>query len=315
MVGILERDTQGMLKRAIGVIMDIEQKKKNSTKMDSMINAIPGGVAIYKIGDTIKTIYSSEGIPKLSGRTMAEYQQWVDDGVFENTIYIDDRFRVQQAVESAVSTGGDIQVIYRLNHKDGGVVWVQLLANMIGVEDGFPIYYAVYTRIPQETELYKRVVEDSTTAVFIADKQKRTILYANQVWRKIEGIPKDIPIIGRHLFDLIPSVNQIFCEEDLRALPKEEYLEYHRTHINGLYLHIYARSMDWNGIDAYILYISDATKEYTDRQALQRLVDSVPGGIGIYEVFMDRVAPMHLNEGFYRMLGGRVAIPIKEWKY
>lgn len=303
MVGILERDTQGMLKRAIGVIMDIEQEKKNSAKMDSLINAIPGGVAIYKIGKTIKTIYSSEGIPKLSGRTMAEYQQWVDDGIFENTIYIDDRFRVQQAVESAVSTGGDIQVIYRLNHKDGGVVWVQLLANMIGVEDGFPIYYAVYTRIPQETELYKRVVEDSTTAVFIADKQKRTILYANQVWRKIEGIPKDIPIIGRHLFDLIPSVNQIFCEEDLRALPKEEYLEYHRTHINGLYLHIYARSMDWNGIDAYILYISDATKEYTDRQALQRLVDSVPGGIGIYEVFMDRVVPMYLNEGFYRMLG------------
>lgn len=42
-------------------------------KMQDIINAIPGGVAIYKVSDIFETIYFSDGVPELSGYTVEEY--------------------------------------------------------------------------------------------------------------------------------------------------------------------------------------------------------------------------------------------------
>ena len=42
-------------------------------KMQQIINAIPGGVAVYKVTDKLETVYFSDGVPALSGYTSQEY--------------------------------------------------------------------------------------------------------------------------------------------------------------------------------------------------------------------------------------------------
>ena len=44
-------------------------------KMQDIINAIPGGVAIYKVTDIFETVYFSDGVPELSGYTWEEYRE------------------------------------------------------------------------------------------------------------------------------------------------------------------------------------------------------------------------------------------------
>lgn len=45
-------------------------KKLNA---QDIINAIPGGVAIYKVSDIFETVYYSDGVPALSGYSRDEY--------------------------------------------------------------------------------------------------------------------------------------------------------------------------------------------------------------------------------------------------
>ncbi|MBO1687776.1 hypothetical protein HJU46_17015, partial [Clostridium butyricum] len=46
--------------------------KQANEKMQDIINAIPGGVAIYRVSDMFETVYFSDGVPELSGYTVEE---------------------------------------------------------------------------------------------------------------------------------------------------------------------------------------------------------------------------------------------------
>ena len=73
----------------IEYILDITEKRKEeeltneqehlrneltgiNDKMQDIINAIPGGVAIYKVSDIFEAVYFSDGVPELSGYTVEE---------------------------------------------------------------------------------------------------------------------------------------------------------------------------------------------------------------------------------------------------
>lgn len=285
------------------VATDLTVQKENGTKIDSLINAIPGGVAVYRIGKSIETVYSSDGVPKLSGRTMEEYLAWVQGSLLDNTVFEDDLVRVKDVIDRAVAQQKDLSVLYRIKHKNGTPTWVQLSATKIGEEDGELIYYAVYTKPTQETELYRQVVEDSTTAVFIGDKKSRRLLYANPAWRRLEGVSEKEQISGRKLFELIPEERRIFSARLLDNLPTTGFYERYLEHAGGKYLHIYARLMNWNGVEAYILYAADETREHAGRMELQQLIDRVPGGVGIYDLSDGKMERMYLNDGYFQMLG------------
>lgn len=44
-----------------------KERESANEKMQDIINAIPGGVAVYKVSDIFETIYFSDGVPQLSG--------------------------------------------------------------------------------------------------------------------------------------------------------------------------------------------------------------------------------------------------------
>ena len=50
-----------------------------SEKIQDMVNAIPGGVAIYKVADTFETTYFSDGVAELTGYSVEAYRQVARD--------------------------------------------------------------------------------------------------------------------------------------------------------------------------------------------------------------------------------------------
>ncbi len=287
-----------------GIAMDISKEKENDIKFESLLNTLPGGVAIYKIGSQIETVYSSEGVPKLSGRTMEEYSKWVQEDLFGNTVFEDDLPKMMKVIEQSVANGQDVNITYRLKHKNGSLVWVQLLAKMIGVEDGCAVYYAVYTKPTEESSLYQQVVDNSVTAALILEKKNRKILFANKTWRKMEGVNEEEVIVGRPITDVVKKDIDLIPEEEVLNLPTDHFREVFITREDNIFYHAYMQSVNWNGVDAYIIYFVNETVEHTGRQELQEIVERVPGGIGIYELTENKAVRVFLNDGYYKLVGG-----------
>lgn len=49
----------------------MNNSQEKTAQLQNIINAIPGGVAIYKVSDIFETVYYSDGVPALSGYTPA----------------------------------------------------------------------------------------------------------------------------------------------------------------------------------------------------------------------------------------------------
>lgn len=72
-------------------------------KMQEIINAIPGGVAIYKVTDIFETVYFSDGVPALCGYTAEDYQALrLQDAALR--IYAEDSERVVARAMEVVRT-------------------------------------------------------------------------------------------------------------------------------------------------------------------------------------------------------------------
>ena len=124
-------------------------------KMQDIINAIPGGVAIYKMTDIFETVYFSEGIPKLTGYTMEEYRELCKRGAAEMA-YSEDMPVVIEKLQEAVRSHTVANFEFRKRHRDGHIVWVRIQARQIGEADGAPLIHCVFHDISELKETSRR---------------------------------------------------------------------------------------------------------------------------------------------------------------
>ncbi|WP_330582258.1 PAS domain-containing protein [Faecalicatena orotica] len=115
-------------------------------EMEDIINAIPGGVAIYKVSDIFETVYFSDGVPELSGYTVAEYHELVKGDAADMTYWEDTDMVVSKARE-VIRTHAVAEFEFRKQHRDGHIVWVRVQVKWIGEEDGCPLLHCVFHNI------------------------------------------------------------------------------------------------------------------------------------------------------------------------
>lgn len=123
-------------------------------KMQDIVDAIPGGVAIYKVSDIFETVYFSDGVPQLSGYTVEEYQKLIKQDAAGLTYKEDTQKVVDKAME-VIRTRGIAEIEFRKQHRGGYIVWVRAQMKYIGEQDGCPLIHCVFHNISnqKETEL------------------------------------------------------------------------------------------------------------------------------------------------------------------
>ena len=115
-------------------------------KMQEIINAIPGGVAIYKVTDIFETVYFSDGVPALCGYTAEDYQALrLQDAALR--IYAEDSERVVARAMEVVRTGTPATLEFRKVHRDGHLVWVRVQISALGEDEGHPLLHCVFHNI------------------------------------------------------------------------------------------------------------------------------------------------------------------------
>lgn len=120
-------------------------------KMQDIVNAIPGGVAIYKMTDIFETVYYSDGVPKLTGYTAEEYRGLCKRDAAEMT-YPEDTPIVVEKLKEAVRSRTVAKFEFRKRHRDGHIVWVRVQARQIGEADGAPLLHCVFHDISELKE-------------------------------------------------------------------------------------------------------------------------------------------------------------------
>lgn len=115
-------------------------------KMQDIINAIPGGVAIYRVSDIFETIYFSDGVPELTGYTVEEYKELVKQDAAEMT-YEEDTAMVVSRARKVIENHGVDTFEFRKLHRNGQIVWVRIQVRWIGEENGCPLLHCVFHNI------------------------------------------------------------------------------------------------------------------------------------------------------------------------
>ena len=131
----------------ISPTMNLEPElTRASEKLQDIVNAIPGGVVIYRASDRFEAVYFSDGVPALTGHTPAEYAQLIQRDATE-LVYREDAPMVIAQARMVLATHQLSTFEFRKLHRDGHIVWVRALVKWLGEEGGLPLLHCVLHNI------------------------------------------------------------------------------------------------------------------------------------------------------------------------
>ncbi|MDD2980229.1 MAG: response regulator [Hespellia sp.] len=290
--------------------------EKSKLEMDNLINSIPGGIAIYRLSDHFETLYFSDGLAALSGYTREEYEAYIK-GDASRMIYEKDRARVLAIAEDDFKRGAPIDVAYRICLKNGGLVWVNLNAVLIETDDEGVLVHAVYQKSPKMAQLYANLVNESQSAIYVSDTVNYDLLYINQSGLDLIGMSR-VSSTGKKCYEVLFQQKGPckFCK--IHSMNHDQFMERDFPHpINDSIFHLRGKLIDWNGIEAHVEYIEDVTQsrknEQENKELMKKeeetlnnyrtLVNTVPGGIALYEVDGNKIETQFYSDGLCELLG------------
>lgn len=150
-------------------------------RLHSLIDTVPGGIAIFRIAKTVQTIFFNDAACALMGFTRAEYNMMVKDDIMA-LVYEEDRKVLAEEIENAVRLNRHIDCVYRVNHKWGHHPWVHLFAVKYKQEDEVPIFHAVFLDITREIEDKKEIEAANQKLIYRADYDVLTGIYNRQAF-------------------------------------------------------------------------------------------------------------------------------------
>lgn len=316
MTGLFIKDEAGNRARTIGILMDIDEeiRAKQSAKdkndmLDNLVNYIPGGVAIYRIDKNtmhMETIYASRGLPEMTGRTQEEYARINNHDALYVFVAPEDQENMRDAISSAVRQEKALNYTFCANHVTRGAIWIHMNAQKIREEDGKLIYYAVYTTLPNEVQMYQEMLDESNTGIIVIDDATHNVLYANRaiehnfkVTQRQSRTMKCYELLHRRDTPCKKCPYQLGtnCTTTIEMGPAE----YRRSYS------IRGRTLYWNGQAAYIQYLTDVTEHIRIERQIEQRYREEEARRRMLEQDTLACIQFDLTEG--RMISGEVKIP------
>lgn len=290
------------------VFHNISDLKEAQLEMGHLINSIPGGIASYTVegGRFIPTFYS-DGVLALSGHTREEFQKLVQGDAL-NIIYESDRKRVLEAAQKAIGSGSVLDVSYRMRHKDGRLIWIHLNGRRMGPVSESMRFYAVFTGISAESQLFQSIANVAADGIYVIDKDNYDLLYANERGNLFKPAKA---CVGQKCYAVLHGKQEpcAFCtlknhspDGKVHPMPVDGTMRHYNTSF---------RETDWNGIPAYVKFVQDVTDEVRIRREKERLeqyfqtmIKYLPGGAAVIRCDKTgKLIPEFLSEGFSAMIG------------
>ena len=277
----------------------------------------PGNYAVYQIdGSAMRLLLRSDGLPRLSGLTAAEYDALAADDAVQ-IVLENDRPYVVDVLARLMAAGGDMDFTYRILHRTEQFVWVHAFARVIGLRNGRPVVMVAFHSTSAESDDHARLLSNTETAVYVIGVENYEILFANDAARQLWDRPD---CAGKRCFEALlgRSAPCPWC-----VIPRmKDGLFRQEDYFNpglGRWFAIRCQRMDWHGRPAAAVFAHDVTEEIRLRQTLEVgkkdlefVVDNIPVGIGVCTVADGRVVPVAVNRKMTELLGTTTALFAKD---
>lgn len=119
----------------------------------TLTDAIPGGVQKCTFDEKCEFVYISQGFINMTGYSRREIRSCFDNR-FINTVYHEDVDRVEKQL-AACKGKGAIDLEYRLEKKDGEIIWVTDRCNIVKDENNKLYYYCVVIDITKAKKIQR----------------------------------------------------------------------------------------------------------------------------------------------------------------
>lgn len=307
--GSVKRQKNGT-KFLYGVYSDVSERVKLETeltaaneKMQDIINAIPGGVAIYKVSDIFETVYFSDGVPEMSGYSVEEYRELVKRDAAEMT-YAEDTAMVVEKARRVIRTHEIAEFEFRKQHKKGHVVWVRARIKWMGEEDGLPLLHCVFHNVSalKETQLEMDHLVNSIPggiASYRVEGERFIPTYYSDGVMALSGYTRAefMEMVHGDAFNMVyePDRERVLTAAKA-ALKSGEVLDvsYRMRHKDGnlIWIHLNGRRMDplSDGVRFYAVFTGMSAETHLFQSIANESAD------GIYVVSKDNYDLLYVNE-------------------
>lgn len=141
-----------------------QQHKNIKDELQNIINAIPGGIASYRVEDNrFIPMFFSNGLAAMLHMSMDEVEQIYGRDALGG-IHPEDIDGIQGKLSNHFAQGKDFcELVYRAKSGHGGFIWVNAKVSVKRMSDGVCRLYAVYTDISaavEEKQQLRRQYED-----------------------------------------------------------------------------------------------------------------------------------------------------------
>ena len=279
----------------------------------------PCGIGLYD-AETSIPVFLNKAYYKLIGYTEEEYEIHKSDP--EYLIFPED-VSIARKSQSIYDADGKVSSTeYRIVRKDGTVRWVQLDISTLSI-DGKQYAYTYFVDITSRIEAeqkseyeksrFELVANEMEAAVFEWDLQNGSF-YCSEAYKKyaMSQVSTDDILHNRGPADMIhpddmQEMQKFFAgtesgDDRVEVILRLKMMdgEYRWCRIIGLY---YRDQMEKP--TKTIGIIIDINEEHEENARLQKLLNSVPGGIGIYEIHGTEISQIYMNDAFYEMIGSK----------
>lgn len=261
----------------IAVCYDVTKEHERQVQVDNLINAIPGGVAMYHwVDDDLKLIFQSAGVGRLTGRTADEYSDLVQGSAWDS-IYSEDVDAARNAFRKAAESDESVSLDYRINHINGETIWINGSFRKSGMDDGVPVIHAVFSEMPQMHELLRTITEQAGVGIEVSDSETHELLYLNPEILKIIGKTGE-NYQGKLCYNFLMGLSESCpgCKHDNTGdgNMRETYI----PQLDSYYM-VQERFIKWAGRTAQVKYLTDITATRKAQKKIDDMLENVSSGI------------------------------------
>ncbi|MEG0519976.1 MAG: ATP-binding protein [Erysipelotrichaceae bacterium] len=127
-------------------------------RYETLLNSIPGGVGMYELDDSLTTLFTSDGIYRLAGYDNVKFGDIVRESAL-SVIHPDDQKGLMETIKKANKKDKKFDYTLRMIKKDGEYRWLLISGQILTIENGKEIVYAVLTDVQDQIKAQNALKE------------------------------------------------------------------------------------------------------------------------------------------------------------
>lgn len=240
--------------------------KVNKGYLESIVNAIPGGLIVYQLIDgEFKNLYVSPKIPAMLGMTMEEYTEKIGRKSGLKSVYEPDRDLIKARVHESMKEASSLDINVRFLNVAGEIIWVNIRSKVMSRRDGAVICCGIVYEISAYSQIYRSVLDEIDEMVCVWDCETKTLLYFNKTMKDrilySTGFVAEL-IKGEYEFDF--DYNK-----------SEEYSLVKNLEIGKKSYNVKTKSAELYGRKVVVMCISDVTENTVLKSRFNEVIETL----------------------------------------